>query len=97
MNEKEKKIFEERGSLYGEGTEAHTNLGLIWTGLIQNHYRIKLPYPLPPDLVLLMFVGSKANRAACHTTLLDDNYDDGKIYMEMARKAKHDRTRGGGS
>lgn len=90
FEEREKKLHEERGKQYGEGTFAHTNLGLEWTGLIQNHYRITLSHPLPPDLVLLMFAASKANRAACPTPLHDDNYDDGKVYFEMARKAKEE-------
>lgn len=88
LDPKKAEIHAERGNSFGDGTEGHTNLGLEWTGIIQNHYKMRLPYPIPPDVVLLMMAASKINRAACPTPIRDDNYDDGAIYIEMAREAK---------
>lgn len=90
LNKKEQQIFDERQKRYGHFIEAHNNLGLIWTGLIQNYFRIKLSEPIPAHLVLLLMAASKLNRAVAEEDhLLDfDNYDDNKIYIEMARKAR---------
>ena len=88
MDENEKATFDNRSSLYGPGTEGHTNLGLEWTGIIQNHYGIKLEHPLPPDVVLIMMAVSKCNRAVRTVGYHADNYIDGKIYLEMARDAR---------
>jgi len=89
LNEEERKIFEQRQKRYGNFVDAHENLGLIWTGLIQNYFQIKLPEPIPSHLVLLMMAASKLNRAVAEKDLIDsDNYDDAKIYAEMAKKAK---------
>ena len=90
LNKKEQHVFETRQARYGTFIQAHANLGLLWTGLIQNHFRIKLPASLPSHLVLLMMVASKLNRAVAEKGLLvdEENYDDGKIYLEMAKNAK---------
>jgi len=88
LSEAHAQIHAERGARYGEGTQAHTNLGLIWTGILQNHFLMTLPAPIPADVVLLMMAANKLNRAACPTPLHGDNYDDGVIYVEMAREAK---------
>ena len=89
LSKKEKEVFERRQKRYGDFINAHENLGLIWTALIQNHFRIILPRPIPSHLVLLMMAGSKLNRAVAEEDLLDfDNYDDNKIYIEMAKKAR---------
>lgn len=89
LNEEEQKIFEQRQKRYGHFIDAHENLGLVWTGLIQNYFRIKLSEPIPSHLVLLMMAASKLNRAVAEKDLPDsDNYNDNKIYIEMAKQAK---------
>lgn len=90
LNEQEQKVFVSRQKRYGTFVQAHKNLGLLWTGLIQNYFGIELSEPIPSHLVLLMMVASKLNRAAAEKGLLvdEENYDDGKIYLEMAKNAK---------
>ena len=84
------KIRQER---YGStATVNHRNLGLLWTGIIQSYFEIELSHPIPSHVVLLMMSASKINRAASERGPLvdDDNYVDGKIYMELAKLAKKD-------
>jgi len=90
LNKKEQAVFEKRNTRYRIGfVNAHENLGLIWTGLIQSYYGIKLSEPLPSHLVLTMMSASKLNRAVSEKKMPDeDNYDDGKIYLELAKNAK---------
>jgi len=89
FEEKVQKIFDARQARYGTFIKAHENLGLEWTGIIQNHFRIKLPRPIPSHVVLLMMVASKLNRAVAEELLPDqDNYIDAKIYTAMAQKAR---------
>lgn len=78
------RVLKERAEQYGDATTGHENLGLAWTGLLQNHYGIQLDHPIPADVVLLMMAASKANRAARGLKLLDDNYDDGANYFDLA-------------
>ena len=81
-------ILEERGKHFLDATFGHTNLGMEWTGILQTHYQMVLPHPIPSDVTLLMMVALKVNRAAHPTPMREDNYLDGKGYMELARKAK---------
>lgn len=89
LDKKNKAIFNNRNKKYGPFTPMHRNLGLIWTGIIQNHFNIELPTPLPAYLVLLMLAASKINRAALKKIVdEDDSFVDGRIYMELAKAAK---------
>lgn len=90
LSKEQQEIFKARQKRYGTFIQAHANLGLLWTALIQNYFRIKLPTPIPSHLVLLMMVASKLNRAVAEQGVLlnDDNYTDSEIYLEMAKNAK---------
>lgn len=79
-------ILDERGRVYGPKFESHVNIGLSWTGLIQQHYGLSLPAPIPASLVMQMLVILKMQRAA--RVFHDDNYDDAVNYAEMARDAQ---------
>lgn len=84
-----KKIKAEREKRYGSHLKGHKNLGLIWTGLLQNHYEIELPHPLPGFLVEAMMAANKLNRIATDSSH-KDSYDDAKIYISLAQdSAKH--------
>jgi len=85
--ELEAAVRADRERQYGDATTGHTNLGLAWTGLLQNHYGIVLDHPLPAHLVLLMMSASKANRAARGLMHIEDNYVDGAIYFNLAGEA----------
>ncbi len=56
--------IQQRGKVYGEPHHSHTNIGLSWTGLIQQHYGITLPHALPAHLVELMMVAFKVHRSS---------------------------------
>lgn len=88
LNARDKAVHDERARIYGDATDGHTNLGLIFTALIQGHYDIKLPHPVPADLALLMMAGGKLNRASRANVYHADNYVDGKVYFALADDAK---------
>jgi len=80
-------IREVRSLRYGPDHKAgHGNLGLMWTGLLQNHYGIQLAHPIPAHLVEIMMALNKANRVAVDPQGLD-HYVDGRAYFAMAEEA----------
>mgnify|MGYP006354895545 CR=1 FL=1 len=84
MDPRLQQLEEERGRVYGDPKESHANIGLAWTGLIQQHYGIKLDHPIPPEVVALMMVQFKAQRSA--KVFHADNYDDMTVYGDFARR-----------
>ncbi len=87
LDQAEGRVILSRSSAYGDGVEGHANLGLMWTGLLQNHYGIRLDHPIPSHLVLLMMAQNKANRAALPTPERIDDYVDNRNYVRIAWKA----------
>ena len=88
LTENERKIQKDRANRYGDSKIQHGNLGLIWTGILRQAGYVIEP-PIPSHIVLLMMVGSKVSRASFEKKLRDtENYDDGKIYFELAKEAK---------
>ena len=75
-------VIGERGKIYGEPHLSHANIGLSWTGLIQQHYGIRLDHPLPDYLVELMMVAFKVHRSA--RVFHADNFVDAKAYLAFA-------------
>ena len=84
---KETDVQRKRSKQYGDATAGHRNLGLEWTGILQNHYGITLDHPIPSHVVLLMMAASKINRAATPTPGQPDDYVDARIYLNLAREA----------
>lgn len=82
----EQRVLDDRKKSYPDANAGHTNLGLAWTGLIQNHYGIVLKEPLPAELVLLMMAASKANR--CAVASREDDYIDLRNYARLAKEAR---------
>jgi hypothetical protein len=76
----------ERGKIYGDPHDSHENIGLSWTGLIQQHYGIKLAHPLPSSLVAQMMVAFKMQRAT--RVYHADNYVDAQAYARFAEEAQ---------
>lgn len=74
--------IKERGKVYGDPFESHKNIGLCWTGLIQQHYGITLEHTVPPELVAQMMVSFKMQRAA--RVFKADNYLDAHAYTDFA-------------
>lgn len=75
-------IKAERGRVYGDPIKSHANIGLSWTGLIQQHYGIELDHPIPSWLVNQMMVTLKMQRSA--RVYHKDNYDDAANYSQFA-------------
>lgn len=74
----------ERGKVYGNPSLSHENIGLSWTGIIQQHYGIRLSHPMPDYLVELLMVAFKAHRAA--RVYHADNYVDLAAYAKFAEE-----------
>ena len=78
--------IQERGKIYGEPHHSHRNIGLAWTGLIQQHYGITLEHPLPDFVVELMMSAFKIHRSA--RVYHPDNYVDLRAYAAFAEHAQ---------
>lgn len=78
--------IQERGKIYGEPHHSHRNIGLAWTGLIQQHYGITLEHPLPDFVVELMMSSFKIHRSA--RVFHQDNYVDLRAYSAFAEHAQ---------
>ena len=76
-------LIEERGKIYGDIKTNWDNIGKMWTGLLQQHYKIKLSHDIPADLGCLMMVALKASRSV-NGVYHKDNFDDGTAYLKMA-------------
>jgi hypothetical protein len=76
--------IKERGQIYGDPKLSHENIGLAWTGLIQQHYGIRLDHPLPSWLVELMMVDFKTQRSA--RVFHADNFLDAVCYLKFAEE-----------
>lgn len=75
-------VIAERGKVYGDPRLSHENIGLSWTGIIQQHYGMKLPHVMPDYLVELLMVAFKTHRAA--RVYHADNYVDLAAYAKFA-------------
>lgn len=80
------KTIAERGKVYGDPHLSHLNIGLAWTGIIQQHYGIELPHPLPASVVELMMVAFKVHRSS--RVYHADNYVDLKAYAKFAEESQ---------
>ncbi len=87
MPNKVEKIRAERDNLYGPHTDAHRRCGMIWTALLEQHYQINLPHPIPGSVVELMMAGNKMNRIAVAPDHAD-SYDDCEIFLELSKEAR---------
>lgn len=87
-----KKVLRRRQKIYGPPASNHANIGLAWTGLLQQHYGITLPHSIPNWLVELMLVELKVNRSA--RVYHHDNYIDMVAYAGFARLHQHNRRSG---
>ena len=90
QNDIVEKTIEERGKIYGDPALSHENIGLAWTGLIQQHYQIRLEHPIPSWLVSLMMVDFKASRSA--RVFHEDNFVDLRAYCKFAEQDQKPKT-----
>jgi hypothetical protein len=78
--------IQQRGQIYGEAHHSHSNIGLSWTGILQQHYGITLPTVIPPHVVELMMVAFKVQRST--RVYHPDNYVDLAAYARFAEHAQ---------
>lgn len=83
-------VFAQRSATYGDARQNHTQLGLAWTALLQSHYRIELPHPIPPHVVALMMCNLKILRASLPEGGggLDD-FVDLHVYAKIGEEIKY--------
>ena len=79
-----KETIRQRGQVYGDPSKSHTNIGLSWTGIIQQHYGLVLPHALPDYVVELMMVVLKLQRSC--RVYKEDNYIDARAYLQFAEE-----------
>jgi len=90
-----KAIRTEREPIYGPHRDNHTNIGLVWGGLLMAA-GWKPPSPeecnVPPDVCELMLAGVKLVRAANRGAKFHaDNYNDAVNYTQMAGETKQEK------
>lgn len=77
-------VRSDRQAVYGDCAQQHANCGLAWTAILQQHYGIVLPHPIPGHVVALMQTATKACRAATPLEFNADTYVDGQAYFQIA-------------
>jgi hypothetical protein len=83
-DERLKHLRETREAVYGDAAGNHECTGMLWTAILQYHYRIKFDHPIPPHIVCLLLGAMKVERAAAPFEFHQDNYDDAVNYVRMA-------------
>lgn len=78
-------IIAERGRIYGDPERCHANLGLAITAILQQHYQIDFPEPIPGYVVALIMCAVKTVRAS-GTVYHPDNYVDLEAYKRFAQQ-----------
>ncbi len=78
------KTIATRGVVYGDPKKSHDRIGMAWSGLLQQHYDITLPHPIPAHIVAMMMVMFKVQRSA--RKFKADNFLDGKAYLQFSEE-----------
>lgn len=84
LQEAMRKLRASRGKDYGSVEFNHGTIGLMWQGLLEQHFQQKLPGPIPAYLVALMMATVKLNRTSFK--FKQDNYDDAHTYLQIAHE-----------
>ncbi len=84
FTEDEAAIVADRDAHYGSLLINHTTAGMMWSGMINQHFQQLVLPPLPPDLVALMMAALKVNRL-CRDIKHDDSLVDALNYLKIAR------------
>lgn len=79
----EASMMEERGKVYGDYTINMNAVGLCWQSILELHFQ-KPVDPIPGYVVCSMMAGFKVLRSV-GPAFHEDNYIDGKTYLEMSR------------
>lgn len=84
-DERVAEIRNEREGRYGSPHVNQITVGMVWHGILSNHYQTTDLPPIPGHIVALMMAGLKLNRAAFPSAFAtQDSYDDGIGYLQIA-------------
>jgi hypothetical protein len=78
------KILEARTQMHGSWRLAHRNVGLIWAGILSDHFGKPIP-PIPAHVCALMMTAFKVGRAVRPYKYSADHYDDARNYLDFAQ------------
>lgn len=83
MDEKElKEMCDVRTRDYGDPRISFEGLGMMWTAILETHYQLKLPWPIPAHVAALFMGALKISRAS--KGFKEDNYDDLRNFIMFA-------------
>jgi len=82
QSEKLQIIREQRGTLYGGATDNMRDLGYAFTAILESHYGITLPHPIPREVASLLLIALKLLRIA-HTPDHEDSHLDLENYIDI--------------
>lgn len=83
-NESLEEIKAERASTYGPYKRNMATAGKQVTALLEQHYQMELPHPIPGYVMAHIMVAIKINRAVVPLKESKDNYDDAHNYLDIA-------------
>lgn len=81
-------LIAERSQTYGPYATSMESIGLIWTGLLQHHYNIRLDHPIPPHVSALMLASMKICRATAGWK--EDNFHDLAAFARFAEELQRE-------
>lgn len=77
----------QRNALYGDPQRSMENLGLLWTGILQDHFQIRLPHMIPSYITSAMMAAFKLGRSVRpfqkNTT---EDYTDLRNYLDFSQE-----------
>jgi uncharacterized Zn finger protein (UPF0148 family) len=82
-------IRREREADYGDKLTNFRTLGCQITGILEQHYNIKLPHPVPPSIAALILVEVKTNRIA-RPQAKQDSFDDAVNYINIVEELRRE-------
>jgi hypothetical protein len=83
MSEGAAAIKADRSKRYGNPEPAHRAVGLVWAGLLSNHFQMHIP-PIPPHVVAYMMSSMKHVRCvAPNDVKTKDSHVDSIIYADL--------------
>ena len=86
-NERKQTIREDRQHIYGDPAFSNHNLGLMWTGILQDHFQVHFPNGIPSYVVATMLACLKIGRSVRPFNKPDnDDYVDMENYMDFAEE-----------
>jgi Domain of unknown function (DUF6378) len=85
------KLRRERGARYGDVFINQSTIGQMYTAMLEQHYQISLPHPIPGSLAAAFMVLVKLNRAAFSPNHAD-NFDDAHNYLDFVQECQQKET-----